>query len=87
MNVVFAVAAVMLSVAAAVTVLRLIRGPATLDRVVAVDMLLAITMCALATTAAATLDSTAVPVLVIVALMGFTGSVSIARFLGREEQR
>jgi multicomponent Na+:H+ antiporter subunit F len=84
MTVVFAVVALMLTASAAVTVLRLLRGPSTLDRVVAMDMLLAITMCALATTAAATLDSTSVPVLVIVALLGFTGSVSIARFLGRE---
>lgn len=86
MTVVFAVAAGMLCLAAAVAVARLVRGPATLDRVVAMDMLLAITMCGLATTAAATVDSTPVPVLVVVALLGFTGSASIARFLGRERR-
>ena len=48
------------------------------------DMLLAITMCGLATVAAARVDSTPVPVLVVVALLGFTGSVSVARFLGKE---
>jgi len=81
---VFAVVAVLLSAAAATTVVRLVRGPATLDRVVAMDMLLAITMCGLATVAAARVDSTPVPVLVVVALLGFTGSVSVARFLGKE---
>jgi multicomponent Na+:H+ antiporter subunit F len=83
MDVVFTVVTVMLAAAAAVTVVRLLRGPATLDRVVAMDMLLAITMCGLATFAAATLDSTAIPVLVVVSLLGFTGAVSIARILGR----
>lgn len=84
MNTVFALVAAMLLASAAVTVVRLVRGPSTLDRVVALDMLLAITMCGLATTAAVTLNSTSVPVLVVVALLGFTGSVSVARFLGRE---
>jgi multicomponent Na+:H+ antiporter subunit F len=78
--------AVLLGAAALVTSVRLLRGPSTLDRVVAMDMLLSIALCALATTAAATLDSTAVPVLVVVSLLGFVGAVSIARFLGQERR-
>lgn len=71
----------MLGAAAAITTVRLLRGPSTLDRVVAVDMLLAVVICALATTAAATRDSSSVPVLVVLTLLGFVGSVSIARLL------
>jgi multicomponent Na+:H+ antiporter subunit F len=78
-TVVFAVVAGMLTLAACITVVRLVRGPSALDRVVALDMLLAITLCGLAATAAASLDPSPVPVLVVVALLGFVGAVSIAR--------
>jgi len=83
MNVVLVLVAGMLSVAAALVVVRLLRGPSVLDRVVATDTLLAIAVCGLAALAAFTGDSTAVPVLVVVSLLGFVGSASVARFLGR----
>jgi multicomponent Na+:H+ antiporter subunit F len=83
MSVVFALVGLMLLGAAALTVLRMVRGPATLDRVVANDMLVAIMLCGLATYAAATRDSSVVPAVLVLALLGFVGSVSVARFLGR----
>lgn len=86
MTVVFTAVVVMLGAAAAITVLRVLLGPSVLDRVVALDMLLAVVLCALATFAAITLDSSSVPVLVVVTLLGFVGSVSIARFLGQERR-
>lgn len=81
MNLVVICVAVMLGAAATLVVLRLVRGPSALDRVVAMDMLLAIIVCALASIAAFTHDSTTVPVLVVVALLGFMGSVAVAGFL------
>ena len=77
---------VLLSTAAALTVTRMVIGPSTLDRVVALDMLTAVIVCGLAGFAAVTLDTTMAPVLVVVSLLGFVGSVSIARFLGKEEE-
>jgi multicomponent Na+:H+ antiporter subunit F len=85
-TIVFTAVVVMLGAAAAITVLRVLLGPSVLDRVVALDMLLAVVLCALATFAAITLDSSSVPVLVVVTLLGFVGSVSIARFLGQERR-
>ncbi len=86
MTAVVTVAACILGLAACLTTVRLLRGPSTLDRVVALDMLIAILLCSLAVTAAATLDSSPVPVLVVVSLLGFVGSVSIARFLGTDRR-
>jgi multicomponent Na+:H+ antiporter subunit F len=86
MTVVAVIVAVLLCSAAALTVLRMVIGPSTLDRVVAMDMLVAVIVCGLAAYAAVTLDSTMAPVLVVVSLLGFVGSVSIARFLGKEEE-
>jgi multicomponent Na+:H+ antiporter subunit F len=61
---------------------RLARGPSLLDRVVATDALLVIISAGLAVYAALTRNPTVVPVLVVVSLLGFVGSVSVARYIG-----
>ena len=80
MSTVWTIAAVMLSAAAAITMIRLLAGPTTLDRLVALDTLIAVTMCAIGTWAAFSLDTTVTYSLAALALISFVGSVSIARF-------
>ena len=80
MTVVWVIAAVLLTAAAVVTMFRLLAGPGTLDRLVALDTLVAVTMCAIGTWAAFSLDTTVTYGLTALALIGFVGSVSIARF-------
>ncbi|BBZ35494.1 monovalent cation/H+ antiporter complex subunit F [Mycolicibacterium confluentis] len=84
MNTVWVIAAVMLSLAAAVTMFRLLAGPSTLDRLVALDTMIAVTMCAIGTWAAFSLDTTVLYSLAALALISFVGSVSIARFRVRD---
>ena len=67
---------------ALLALIRLARGPSLLDRVVATDTLLVIIAAGLAVHAAITRDPTVVPVLVVVALLAFVGSVSVARYVG-----
>ena len=86
MNVVGVVVAVLLAVAAALTLLRILRGPSSLDRVVALDMLVAVAICGLAAYAAFTLDSSPVPAVAALTLIGFVGSVSVARFHVRDDE-
>lgn len=73
-------AGVMLSLAALATMLRMLLGPSTLDRLVALDTLVAVTMCAIGTWAAFSLDTTVTYSLTALALITFVGSVSVARF-------
>jgi multicomponent Na+:H+ antiporter subunit F len=80
MTIVWIIAAVMLTSAAVVTMFRLLAGPSTLDRLVALDTLVAVTMCAIGTWAAYSLDSTVTYGLTALALITFVGSVSVARF-------
>jgi multicomponent Na+:H+ antiporter subunit F len=80
MNYVWIVAAVMLTAAATLTMIRLLAGPSTLDRLVAVDTLVAVAMCAIGTWAAFSLDTTVTYGLTALALISFVGSVSVARF-------
>ncbi|SDD83014.1 monovalent cation/H+ antiporter complex subunit F [Glycomyces harbinensis] len=79
-----AVAALLIA-ACAMALVRIIRGPTTLDRIVATDVLLAITATAIIAEAAFTRDPTALPVVVVVSLLGITGSVGVARFVTREK--
>jgi multicomponent Na+:H+ antiporter subunit F len=80
MNTVWLIAGLLLGTSAAVTTFRLLAGPSTLDRLVALDTLIAVTMCAVGTWAAASLDSTVTYSLAALALISFVGSVSVARF-------
>ncbi|MGV9802546.1 monovalent cation/H+ antiporter complex subunit F [Mycobacterium sp. NPDC003449] len=73
-------AGVMLTTAAAVTIYRLLAGPSTLDRLVALDTLVAVTLCAIGTWAAFSLDTTVTYSLTALALISFVGSISVARF-------
>ncbi|KKJ93717.1 monovalent cation/H+ antiporter complex subunit F [Micromonospora sp. HK10] len=75
---------VLLAIAGALVLVRIIRGPSILDRAVATDVLLAIVVAAIAMEAAYSRDATALPVLVVLAILGFVGSVSIARFATRK---
>ncbi|BDX34568.1 cation:proton antiporter [Mycobacterium antarcticum] len=87
MNTVWIVAAVMLTAAASITVFRMLAGPGTLDRLVALDTFVAVMMCAIGTWAAFSLDTTVTYSLTALALISFVGSVSVARFRVRDDDR
>jgi multicomponent Na+:H+ antiporter subunit F len=72
--------AVLLAAGLVMVLVRIIRGPTTLDRIVATDVLLAVTACAIATEAAYTRDATGLPILLGLSLLGAVGSVGVARF-------
>jgi len=82
MTVVAVIAHALLGSGALLALVRLARGPSLLDRVVATDTLLVIIAAGLAVHAAIERDPTVVPVLVVVALLAFVGSVSVARYVG-----
>lgn len=82
MTVVSVLAYALLAAGAVLALVRLALGPSLLDRVVATDTLLVIISAGLAVYAALERDPTLVPVLVVVALLAFVGSVSIARYVG-----
>ncbi|CAA9218752.1 MAG: Na(+) H(+) antiporter subunit F [uncultured Blastococcus sp.] len=72
----------MLGAGALLALVRLGAGPSLLDRVVATDTLLVIIAAGLAVHAGLERDPTVVPVLVVVSLLAFVGSVSVARYIG-----
>lgn len=63
--------------------LRLVRGPSLADRIVALDALLILIVTGIAVDAARTGEGTYLDVLVVAALLGFVGTVNVARFIER----
>ncbi|MEZ0163166.1 monovalent cation/H+ antiporter complex subunit F [Kineococcus sp. LSe6-4] len=85
--VVIALCAGMLTVAALLALVRVARGPTMLDRVVALDVVVAVVVIGLCVEAAANRHATTLPVIVVLALVGFVGSVSVARYATRSSDR
>jgi multicomponent Na+:H+ antiporter subunit F len=73
-----------LAVSALLTLLRVIMGPSVLDRVVATDTLVSIVVCSLGAHIALNPGSTTLPLLISLSLVGFMGSVAVARFVARD---
>ena len=76
---------VLLVASAFLVVARISRGPTALDGVVAADVLVAIVLASLATEQVVTHDRTGLPILLVVSLLGFTGSVAMARLIVRAQ--
>lgn len=77
---------VLLGGAAALTVVRIARGPTSLDRVVAADVLVAAVIAGLGLQAVVDDDATTLPVMLVLSVLGFAGSVSIARLVADRDK-
>ena len=78
------VAYVGLTCAAAMAIYRLVVGPSLADRVIALDLLLVSLMTGIVVDAVDRGDPTLLNLLVVIAIIGFTATVAVSRFM---EQR
>ncbi|MFD2028161.1 monovalent cation/H+ antiporter complex subunit F [Promicromonospora aerolata] len=81
------VATALLATGALLAVVRMERGPSMLDRAVAFDVLTTALVGAIAIEAALSRRTESVPILVVLSMVGFIGSVTIARFAAVEPPR
>ncbi|VXB91262.1 Cation:proton antiporter [Arthrobacter sp. 9V] len=86
-EIVLVVTAVILSLAAAGAIIRIAIGPSLLDRVLASDVLLAILGAALAIDMALNRHLNNLMLLVALAVIGFIGSVTVARFVAERRDQ
>lgn len=75
---------ILLVSAALLTVARIITGPSVLDRVVGSDVLVSIVLCGLGAQTALVEGTSTMPLLITLSLIGFMGSVAVARFVARD---
>ncbi|SEG96901.1 multicomponent Na+:H+ antiporter subunit F [Nonomuraea solani] len=80
MTIVYLVTVGLLGCGAAAALYRVARGPSMLDRAVALDVLTSLSMCGAGAFAVARDDYSDLPILLVLSLLGFVGSVSVARF-------
>lgn len=83
MNTVTAIALGILALAALLMALRVLRGPTTAERIVALDATLVVVVCGLVVMAARTRDGTFLDLAVVASLLAFAGTVTVARFIER----
>ena len=84
MTVTMSIAGVFLVLAAILSIYRLLRGPDTLDRLVALEMVASVCLSGMGAWAAFSEESAVLPALVALALLGFIGSISVPRFQTRD---
>jgi multicomponent Na+:H+ antiporter subunit F len=77
------VALALLGLSVLLVTVRFVRGPSVLDRLVSLDAIVAVVMSGLMAHAALTHDSATVPAVVAISLVGFLGSSTVARVVGR----
>lgn len=80
------VAFALFGLGAVLSVYRLGRGPSLADRMVALDTLLFIGAAALGTFVVRTGETAFVPVIVVIALVAFVGTLVVARAIENERQ-
>ncbi|MET7370368.1 MrpF/PhaF family protein [Streptomyces sp. NPDC005566] len=74
-------AVVVLVLAGALLLVRIRRGPSMLDRAIALDVCAALIIAGLGAKSALARDPFYFPIMLVLAFLGFTGSVGIARFI------
>lgn len=72
--------------AALLAVIRVIRGPSVLDRIVAADVLVATIICGMGAEMAVNRHTTSLPVALVLALFAVFGSISVAKFMANREE-
>lgn len=78
--------AVLLGAASLLGMARLVVGPTILDRALSVDVLLASAIAGIGAWAAFHRDPTVLPILLVLSLLGFVGSISISRFVAKKQR-
>jgi multicomponent Na+:H+ antiporter subunit F len=87
MIVVGTICSVLLTITGVLCIFRIVRGPTMLDRTVATDVFVAASAGAIGVEAAIGRHNTTLSILVVLSLVGFLGSVSIARFAAPASDR
>jgi multicomponent Na+:H+ antiporter subunit F len=78
------IALTMLTAAAALTFIRLAKGPMLPDRVIAIDLIGVLMVCLLVVMAGSTREQAFLDVALVIALISFVGTVAYARYIERE---
>lgn len=71
----------MVVAAASLALWRLTKGPSTLDRIVSADVMLSVVLMTICLVMVLSKDASALPILLVLSMVAFTGGVSVARMM------
>ena len=87
MNTVYILTMALLGAAFLMTAARLVRGPSSFDRIMALDVMAVLLVSGIAVHSSYWGEPAYATLLLIVSMLGFVGSVSAARLAGAREER
>ncbi|TDC83324.1 monovalent cation/H+ antiporter complex subunit F [Actinomadura sp. 7K507] len=87
MNTVYVLTMILLGVAFLMTAVRLVRGPSSFDRILALDVMAVLLVSGIAVHAAYWGEPGHATLLLVVSMLAFVGSVSAARLAGARGER
>lgn len=87
MQVIFLICALVLCVSAALTIWRVLLGPSSLDRLISMDMMVSIIICGLCLWCVYVKKYYLVPTIITLSLLSFLGTVTVARYRVRDDQK
>ncbi|KPG85743.1 MULTISPECIES: monovalent cation/H+ antiporter complex subunit F [Frigoribacterium] len=85
MTVVAYVVGALFAFAGLASVIRIVRGPSILDRMIASDMLLTTLICVLAADMVFNGHTRTIPVILALALTAVLGSITVARYVSKQD--
>ena len=85
MQIALIAAGIMFGIGALAAVYRIVTGPSLLDRVIASDVLVVTIMCVLGAEMAVNHHTDTLPVMLVLGMFGIVGSVSVARFMAKQD--
>ncbi|ROS57173.1 monovalent cation/H+ antiporter complex subunit F [Frigoribacterium sp. PhB118] len=85
MTVVAYVVGALFAFAGLASVIRIVRGPSILDRMIASDMLLTTLICVLAADMVFNGHTRTIPVILVLALTAVLGSITVARYVSKQD--
>ena len=85
LNVLVIAGSVLFAASVIIALFRIVRGPSILDRMIGTDVVLAAIMCGLGGYMALSDRTDLLPVLIVLAMLGFVGSVSVSRYVSKSD--
>ena len=86
MNVYYLIIGAILVISVALALIRIIRGPSIIDRVVASDVMLATILIGLVFEMVVNKHTSTMPIVLVVSMFGITGTIAVARFMSRKDE-
>lgn len=86
MSFIYLAVGILLTITAVLAVVRIVRGPSILDRIIASDMLMSTLILVLGTEMVMNGHTRTVPIMLVLAATAVFGSIAVARYVSKQDR-